>query len=79
MGSALSATKKNFIWLVIARLAKLVHFQPIYDTWNIERLAQLYMKEISSIAWNSIDIVFDRYQRFQTRCWQAFKSSLGLS
>jgi len=46
MGLPLSASKKNAIWVIVVRLTKSVHFLSIRDTWGVERLAQLYVKEI---------------------------------
>jgi len=46
MGLPLSASKKNAVWVIVGRLTKSTHFIPIHDTWGVEKLAQLYVKEI---------------------------------
>ena len=46
MGLPLLASKRNAIWVIVDRLTKSAHFLLIHDTWGIERLAQLYVKEI---------------------------------
>ena len=58
-------------------LTKSAHFLPIHDTWGIERLAQLYVKEI--VRWHGIpkDIVSDRDRRFHARFWQALEKAFG--
>ena len=46
MGLPLSASQKNAIWVIVDWLTKLAHFLSIKDTWGVEKLAQLYVKEI---------------------------------
>jgi len=77
MGLPLSAAKKNAIWLIVDRLTKSVHFLPIRDTWGVERLAQLYVKEIVRLHGISLDTVSDRDRRFQARFGEHFKRPLG--
>ncbi|MDV3153288.1 MAG: hypothetical protein Q8755_02815 [Candidatus Phytoplasma australasiaticum] len=36
------------IWVIIDRLTKSAHFLPIRETYPVEKLAQIYMKEILS-------------------------------
>jgi len=43
----------------------------IQDTWDVERLAQLYVKEVKQLHGISADIVLDRDERFQAYFWQA--------
>ena len=79
----LPASKKNAIWVIVDRLTKSAHFLPICDTWGIERLAQLYAKEIVRLHEIPKDIVSDRDRRFQVRFWQAlqkaFRTKLNFS
>jgi len=49
MGLPHSDSKKNAIWVIIDRLTKFAYILPIHDTWGIERLAQLYVKEIACV------------------------------
>jgi len=46
IGLPLSASKKNAIWVIVDQLIKSTHFVPIRDTWRVEKLARLYVKEI---------------------------------
>jgi len=59
MGLPLSASKKNDIWVIVDKLTKSAHFLPMHDTWGIERLAQLYVKEIVRLHEIPKDIVSD--------------------
>ena len=42
----LTASKKNAIWVIVDRLTKSAHFVEIHDSWNVDRLAQIYVKEV---------------------------------
>jgi len=64
MGLPLSASRKNTIWVLVDRLTKSARFILIHDTWGVERLAQLYVKEIVRLHGIPKDIVSDRDQRF---------------
>ena len=77
MGLLLSASKKNAIWVIVDRLTKSAHFLPIKDNCGVERLAQLYVKEIVRLHGMPLDIVLDRGQRFQARFWQALQRAFG--
>jgi len=46
MDLPLSASKNNTVWVIVDRLTKSAHFLPIKDTLGVEKLAQLYVKEI---------------------------------
>ena len=59
------------------RLTKSAHFLLIHDTWGIERLAHLYVKEIVRLHRIPKDIVSDRDRRFQARFWQALQKAFG--
>ena len=69
MGLPLSASKKNAIWVIVDRLTKSAHFLPIKDTWRVEKLAQLHVKEIVRLHGSLLDIVSDRDQRIQAHFW----------
>ena len=77
MGLPLSASKKNAIWVIVDRLTKSAYFLLIKDTWGVEKLAQLYVKEIVRLHGIPLDIVSDRDQRFQARFQQALQKAFG--
>jgi len=62
MGLPLFASKKNSIWVIVDRLTRSAHFLPIRDTWGVEKLAQLYVKEIVHPYGIPLDIVLDSDQ-----------------
>ena len=71
MGLPITASRKNAIWVIVDRLTKSAHFVPIHDSWAMDRLTQLYVKEI--VRWHGVprDIISDR-DFFQARFWKAF-------
>ena len=46
MGLPLSPSKKTILGVIVDTHTKSTHFIPIHDTWGVERLGQLYVKEI---------------------------------
>jgi len=64
MRFALSGSKKNAIFVIVDRLTKFAHFLPIHDSWGIERLAQLYVKEIVRLYGIPKDMISDWDKRF---------------
>jgi len=49
----------------VNRLTKSAHFIPIHETWGVDKLAQLYAKEIVRLHDIPKDIVSDIDQRFE--------------
>ena len=67
MGLPLTTSKKNAIWVIVDRLTKSAHFVPIHESWTVDRLAQLYIKEVVRLHSMPRDIISDRDSRFQAR------------
>ena len=75
----LPRTKANHdaIWIIIDRLTKSAHFLPINEKFSLERLVQLYLKEIVVRHGVPVSIVSDRDPRFTSRFWRRFQEHLG--
>jgi hypothetical protein len=75
----LPRTKKGHdaIWVIVDRLTKSAHFLPIKETYDLERLAQLYVDEIVSRHGVPLSIVSDRDNRFTLRFWKNFPGCDG--
>ena len=71
MGLPLTASKKNAIWVMVDRLTKSAHFVAIHDSWNVDKLAQIYVKEVIRLRGIPQDIISDRDSRFQSLFWKA--------
>ena len=65
------------IWVIVDRLTKSAHFLPISEKYNVERLANLYFKEIIVCHGVPVSIVSDRDARFTSRFWKSFQECLG--
>ena len=46
IGIPLIASRENAIWMIVDRLTKSAHFVAMHDSWNVDSLAQIYVKEV---------------------------------
>ncbi|XP_050920326.1 uncharacterized protein LOC127137964 [Lathyrus oleraceus] len=73
--------KKMFWWFGmkkdIAELTKSAHFIPINQTFSLERLAQIYVKEIVRSHGIPTSIVSDRDPKFTSKFWRQLHLELG--
>ena len=57
------------IWVIIDRLTKSAHFLPMKNSDSVEKLAELYVKEIVRLHGMPVSIASDRDQQFTSRFW----------
>jgi len=77
MGLPITASRKNAIWVIVDRLTKSAPFVPIHDSWAVDRLTQLYVKEIVRLHGVPRDIISDGDFLFQACFWKALQKSFG--
>ncbi|WCJ18415.1 Transposon Tf2-9 polyprotein [Euphorbia peplus] len=65
------------IWVIVDRLTKSAHFLPVKVSFSLEKLAQLYVKQIVRLHGMPVSIVSDRDPRFTSRFWPSFQNALG--
>ncbi|GJU14923.1 putative reverse transcriptase domain-containing protein [Tanacetum coccineum] len=65
------------IWVIVDRLTKSAHFLPIRETDPMERLMNLYMKEVVTRHGVPVSIISDRDGRFTSLFWKALHKALG--
>ena len=65
------------IWVIMDRLTKCAHFLPINQKMSLDKLAELYVKEIVRLHGVPASIVSDRDSRFTSRFWQSLQNALG--
>ena len=65
------------IWVVVDRLTKLAHFLPVKTQYNVERLAEIYIKETIRLHGIPQSIVSDRDPKFTARLWRSLQEYLG--
>ena len=68
----LSRSVKGYdsIWIIVDRLTKCAHFLPINQNMSMDKLAELYVREVVRLHGVSASIVSDRDPRFTTWFWQ---------
>ena len=65
------------IWVIVDRLTKSSNFLPMKNSDSIEKLAELYVKEIVRLHGTLISIVSYRDPRFTSRFWPNLQRALG--
>nr|GEV83323.1 putative reverse transcriptase domain-containing protein [Tanacetum cinerariifolium] len=65
------------IWVIVDRLTKSTHFLPVKTMDSLEKLTQLYLKEIVCCHEVSISIISDRDSMFTSRFWRSLQEALG--
>ena len=70
-------TGQNMIWFIVDRLTKSAHFLAIKETDSLEKLANLYIKEIVSRHGVPTSIIFYCDGRFTSRFWTTLQDALG--
>nr|GFA93800.1 retrotransposon protein, putative, Ty3-gypsy subclass [Tanacetum cinerariifolium] len=65
------------IWVIVDRLTKSAHFLPMKKMDSIEKLAQLYLKEIVCRHGVPVSIISDRDSLFTSRFWETLQKALG--
>jgi len=59
------------IWVIVDRLTKCAHFLPINQKMSMDKLAELYVREIVRLHGVPTSIISDRDPRFTSRFWQS--------
>ncbi|KZV52548.1 Gag protease polyprotein [Dorcoceras hygrometricum] len=67
----------NAIWVIVYRLTKSAYFLSVKTTYDLNRYAELYIKEIVRLHGITSSIVSDRDPRFTSRFWKSLHQDLG--
>nr|GEV88607.1 putative reverse transcriptase domain-containing protein [Tanacetum cinerariifolium] len=65
------------IWVIVDRLTKSAHFQPMKKMDSMEKLMRLYLKEIVCRHGVLVLIILDRDSHFTSRFWRSLQEALG--
>ena len=65
------------IWVIVDRLTKSAHFLPMKNSDSVEKLAELYVKEIVRLHSTPVSIASDRDPRFTSRLCPSLQRALG--
>ena len=77
VGLPLTRRKHYSVWVVVDRLTKLAHFLPVRTDYSLNKLAELYIKEIVRLHGIPISIISYRDPRFTSRFWGKLQEALG--
>nr|GEZ34587.1 putative reverse transcriptase domain-containing protein [Tanacetum cinerariifolium] len=65
------------IWIIVDRLTKSAYFLPVKTTNSMEKLTQLYLKEVVCRHGVPISIISDRDSKFTSMFWRSLQEALG--
>ena len=77
VGLALTGRKHDSVWVVVDRLTKSSHFLPVRTDYSLDKLVELYIKEIVRLHGILISIISNRDPRFTSRFWGKLQEALG--
>nr|GEY15514.1 putative reverse transcriptase domain-containing protein [Tanacetum cinerariifolium] len=67
------------IWIIVDRLSKLAHCLPMNKIDSMEKLTQLYSKEVVCRHGVHVSIISDRDIHFTSRFWKSLQKALGMN
>ena len=77
VGLPLTGRKYDSVWVLVDRLTKSAHFLPVRTYYSLDKLAELYIKEIVGLHGIPVSIILYRDSRFTLRFWGKFQEALG--
>ena len=69
VGLPVTGRKHDSVWVVVDRLTKSAHFLLVRIDYSLDKLAELYIKEIVRLHGILVSIISDRDLRFTSRYW----------
>ena len=72
-----TAANHDAIWVVVDRLTKSAHFIPINMRYSLNKLTQIYIKEVVRLHGVPSSIVSDRDPRFSSQFWRSLHDAIG--
>ena len=75
-GLPLTQQKHDYVWVIVDKLTNSAHFIPVRMDYSMDRLAELYVKEIVRLHGIPLSIVSDRDPRFTSRFWKELQLAL---
>ena len=77
VGLPLTGRRHDSVWVVVDRLTKSAHFLPVRTDYSLDKLAELYIKEIVRLHGIPVSIISDLDPRFTSRFWGKLQEALG--
>ena len=72
----LTQHKHDSVWVIFDKFTKFTHIIPVRMDYSMDRLAELYVKEIVRLHGIPLSIVSNRDPRFTSRFWKELQSTL---
>ena len=69
--------KRDSVWVVVDRLTKSAHFLPVRTDYSLDKLAELYIKEIVRLHGIPVYIISNRDPRVTSRFWGKLQEALS--
>ena len=69
--------KYDSIWVIVDILTKSCHFILVKVTYNVEKLARLYISEVVRLPGVPLSIISDRGTQFTSKFWKTLHAELG--
>ena len=79
VGLPLTRRKHDSVWVVVDRLTNSAHFLPVRTDYSLDKLAELYIKEIVQLHGIPKSIILNRDPRFTSIFWGKIARGLGHS
>ena len=67
----------DFIWVIVDHRTKSAYFLPVRVTYKLDKLAEIYVREIVRLHRVLKSIIFDRDSRFTSKFWKCLQNTLG--
>ena len=77
VGLPLTRRKHDSVWVVVDQFTKSAHFLPVRTDYSLNKLAELYIKEIVRLHGILVSIILDRDPRFSLRFWGKLQKALS--
>ena len=77
VGLPLTGRKHDSVWVIVDQLTKSAHFLPVRTDYSLDKLAELYIREIVQLHGIPKSIISDRDLRFTSRFWGKLQEGLG--
>ena len=73
----MTGRKHDSVWVVVDRLTKSAHFLPVRTDYSLDKIAELYIKEIVRLHRIHVSIILDQDPRFTSKFWGKLQEALG--
>ena len=77
VGLPVTGRKHDLVWVMVDRLTKSAHFLPLRTDYSLDKMVELYIREIVWLHGIPISIISDRDTRFTLRFWGKLQEALG--